>query len=209
MDLIAGLVELLPLYGPWLIFGLVFMETCFITGLVFPSGVATSVATVLALEGQLELMSIILAAVTGGFFGDSMGYWVGWGTGHRVEAGTGRFARQFRHQHHRLSWFFGRHPVYSVTLGRLVSFVRTVMPMAAGMSGLSYPRFVLFEIPGLIGYVAIYVSIGFLAGESWEVAVQSFGVGGATLFAAVGFGAWIVVKRRRARAARKESWNSC
>ena len=73
-------------------------------------------------------------------------------------------------------------------MGRLVSFVRTLMPMAAGMSGLSYPRFVLFEVPGILGYVAIYVAIGYAAGESWEMAVQTFGVGGAVLFAVVGLG---------------------
>ena len=204
MDLIARLVDLLPLYGPWLIFGLALMETCFITGLVFPSGLATSVATVLALEGQFELAPIVLAAGAGGFVGDSVGYWVGRGTGHRIETGSGPFARRFRHQHHRLRWFFGRQPVYSVTAGRLVSFVRTLMPMAAGMSGLPYLRFLLYEIPGLIGYVALYVAIGLLAGESWEVAVQAFGVGGAGLFAVVGFGLWMITMRRRARAPKKE-----
>jgi membrane protein DedA with SNARE-associated domain len=196
VDLITRLVDLLPLYGPWLIFGMVFMETCFITGLVFPSGLATSVATVLALEGGLELMPVVLAAAVGGFLGDSVGFWIGALAEPRLEAGTGRFARRFRLHHDRLSGFFGRHPVFSVTMGRLVSFVRTLMPMAAGMSALSYPRFLLFEIPGLAGYVAIYVAIGFAAGESWELAVQSFGLGGASLFAAVGVGLWIAAKRR-------------
>ena len=89
MDVLARLVDLLPLYGPWLIFGMVFMETCFITGLVFPSGLATSVATVLALEGRLELAPVVLAAGAGGFLGDSVGFWIGSLAGHRVEAGSG------------------------------------------------------------------------------------------------------------------------
>jgi membrane-associated protein len=204
VDLIARTVDLLPLYGPWQIFGFVLMETSFITGLVFPSGLATSAATVLALDGQLELVPVILAAGAGGFVGDSVGYWIGRGTRHRIETGSGPFARRFRHQHHRLRWFFGRQPVYSVTLGRLVSFARTLMPMAAGMSGLSYLRFLLYEIPGLIGYVALYVSIGFLAGESWGVAVQAFGVGGAGLFAVAGISLWMITMRRRARTSKEE-----
>ena len=203
MDFLARLVDLLPLYGPWLLFALVFLETCFITGLVFPSGVATSVATVLALQGQLDFTNVVLAAGAGGFLGDSVGYGIGWGMGQRIEEGSGRLARQFRHQHHRLSWFYGRHPLFSVTAGRMVSFVRTLMPMAAGMSGLSYPRFLVYEVPGLVGYVALYVSVGFLAGESWEVAVQTLGVGGAALFAAAGLGLWMAVKRRRARGSRE------
>lgn len=205
MDLIARLVDLLPIYGPWLIFSLAVLETCFVTGFAFPSGLATSVATVLAYEGRFDLGSVILAAGAGGFVGDSVGYWVGVGTAHRIEEGSGMFTRQFKHHHYRLSWFFGRHPVFSVTVARLVAFVRTLMPMAAGMSGLTYPRFLMYEVPGLIGWVALYVLVGLMAGESWAVAVQTLGVSGAALFAAAGVALWMAMLRRRSRAAKKEA----
>ena len=198
----AYLLQLLPLYGPWLLFGLAVLETCFITGLVVPSGMATSFATALALEGGLGLTPIVVAAGAGGAFGDTLGFWIGrrWGT-HLLE-GESRIARMTRVRHARLSDFFGRHPVYSVSVGRLISFARTVMPMAAGMSQLSYRTFLAFELVGLMGWLALYVGIGWLAGESWEAAARWVGVGGAAAFAVAGVVLWIVWRARRGRSPR-------
>ncbi|NJD18452.1 MAG: hypothetical protein FIA95_04115 [Gemmatimonadetes bacterium] len=100
-----------------------------------------------------------------------------------------------RHQND-LGRFFGRHPAYSVGAARLVSFVRTVMPMAAGMTGIPYPRYLAYELLGLAGCVALYVTIGVLAEESWELATQLVGLGGAVAFAAAGTVLWIAFRKR-------------
>ncbi len=189
----------LAAYGPWLLFTLAVLETCFVTGLVVPSGVATSVATVLALDGALELPEVILGALTGGALGDSLGYWIGRKTGERVLEGEGRWARLVGRRRGETHRFFGRHPVYSVTVARLVSFVRTVMPMAAGMSGIRYPRFLAYEVVGLVGWVALYVAIGALARESWRLATQLVGAGGTVIFVVAGIVLWTAFRRRGRR----------
>lgn len=197
MDAVTGpLFEQLAAYGPWLLFALAVLETCFLTGLFVPSGVATSVATVLALEGSLELPSVIAAALAGGAVGDSLGYWVGRFTGERFLTGKGRWSRLVRRHDGDLGRFFGRHPAYSVSLARMVSFVRTLMPMTAGMSEIPYPRYLAYELAGLVACVAIYVSIGALAQESWELATQVVGVGGAVAFAVAGAVLWTAFRRR-------------
>lgn len=204
----AYLLELLPLYGPWLLFALAVLETCFVTGLVVPSGMATSFATALALEGEVALAPMLVAAGAGGALGDSIGFWIGRTWGSRVLEGEGRFARTARVRHARLSHFFGRHPIYSVTVGRLISFARTLMPMAAGMSELRYRTFLFYELIGLVGWVAIYVAIGWLAGESWEAAAQWVGVGGAVAFAVAGVVLWVVWRARRGPRPAPESSSS-
>ncbi len=60
----SRLAELLARYGPALLFLLAALETSFVTGLVVPAGVAVSVATVLAMEGTLELHQVAAAAAT-------------------------------------------------------------------------------------------------------------------------------------------------
>lgn len=186
------------MYGPWLLFALAVLETCFVTGLVVPSGLATSVATVLALQGQVGLPAVVTAALAGGWVGDALGFWAGRAVGERVFSGEGRFGRVVARRHATLSRFFGRHPVYSVTLARWVSFVRTLMPMAAGMSGMRFSTYLVFELPGVVGWVLLYVGVGLLAGESWELATRIVGVGGAAAFAVVGLVLWIGLRRRRA-----------
>lgn len=198
--MLAPLLELLPVYGPWLIFVLAILETCFVTGLVVPSGVATSVGTVLALEGRLELVPVVAAALAGGAIGDGLGFWIGRVAGTRFLEGERRLSRLAARRHAEMSHFFGRHPVYSVTVARLVSFVRTLMPMAAGMSGLAFRRYVPFELLGLAGWVVIYVVIGVVAGESWRLVTQLVGYGGAAVFVVAGALLWVVLRRRRAGA---------
>jgi membrane-associated protein len=195
----ARLVEAFPVYGPWLLLALALLETCFITGLVVPAGLATSVGTVLALEGSLSLASVVAAAWVGGAVGDSIGFWIGRASGERVLSGRGVFARMVRGRQQTLGRFFGRTPAHSVSMARVVSFVRTVMPMVAGMSGLSYRRYLMFDLVGLSACVGLYVGIGTLSEGSWEVLTELMGVGGAlTLIVLVGL-LWLLIRRRGRR----------
>lgn len=190
------LAALLPEYGPWLLFALAVLETSFVTGLVVPSGLATSLATALALQGEFPLVPFLLAALAGGWVGDALGFWIGHAWGEHVLQGRGRLTRALAERRPEMERFFGRHPVYSVTLARLVSFVRTLMPMTAGMSGLSFARYLPYEAVGLVGWLGLYVLIGVLGGESWEALAAVVGAGGAVLFFAVAVGAWIMMRRR-------------
>lgn len=191
------LAQILDTWGPWALFTLAVLETCFVTGLVVPSGLATSVATVLALEGAFDLMPFVAAALVGGFVGDSLGFWIGRGTRRHMDDEKGRWAAWFNRQREEGGRFLGRHPVFSVTVARWVSFVRTLMPMAAGMSDLSYRRYLIYEIPGVVVWVCIYVALGVVAGESWELAVQAVGVGGALVFGVAALVLWLAMRGRR------------
>ncbi len=190
------LLELLPVYGPWLLCALAFLETCFITGLVVPAGVATALGTVLALEGELHFFPVVGAVLAGGALGDSVGYWVGRASGERILTGEGRWARRLRRRDPLLQRWFGRHPAYSVSAARVVAFVRTVMPLAAGMSRIRYARFVAYDLVGLTACVGLYVGIGVLARESWEAATRALGIGGAVALLGVAITAWWTLRRR-------------
>jgi undecaprenyl-diphosphatase len=175
---------------------LVALETSFVTGFVVPAGVATAGATVLALEGWMDLTQVVVAAGAGAFVGDSVGFWVGRLMEQRLEVGTGAFSRQFVKHRQRVGGILERHPIYSVTVARLLSFVRTLMPMTAGMSGISYVHYLTYQIPGLIGWLGIYVSVGILAGERWEIAIGIIGAGGAVMFVVIGGALRRLLKRR-------------
>jgi membrane-associated protein len=86
--------------------------------------------------------------------------------------------------------FQTKHPLFSVSVARLISFVRTLMPIAAGASGLSYRRFVPYEVLGLVGWTVLYVSIGVVGRESWMATVRWVGVGGAFVFVVVAMVLW-------------------
>jgi membrane protein DedA with SNARE-associated domain len=197
---------LIEMHGLSMLFLFAILETSFVTGFLIPSGVATTAATILALkppvgagDAPLSLPLVAAVAIAGGFVGDTAGFWIGrWGD-QRISSGTGRFAMLYRNRRAAADKIFGRHPFFSVTIARLISFVRTLMPMAAGMSTISYVRFLPYEIAGVTLWAAIYISIGFIFVEGWEAATHYFGLGGAVVLAVAGFFAWKVLSRRRAR----------
>lgn len=192
----SPLTQTLPAYGPWLLFVLALLETSFVTGLLVPAGVATSLGTVLALEGSLDVRAVVAAALAGGALGDSLGFWVGRVAGAQVFAGKGRVGRFAAQRRKALSPTLERHPAVSVSLARVISFVRTLMPMVAGMSGLSYRRFLAYEIPGLAACVGLYVAIGILTRGSWHLAVRLLGLGGALLTGVAVVLLWLAWRRR-------------
>lgn len=196
MELIQfHLPDLLARYGPWLLAVLAFLETSFVTGLAVPSGLATSMAVVLAVQGVMSLPLAVVGAAVGGWLGDVSGFWIGRAVGERILTGDGRFARATARRNRRWSRLLGREALYSVTLARVVSFLRSIMPMAAGMSGLPFRRFLLYEAPGLLAWLGVYVALGLVAGESWEAVTRIVGVGGAVMFVAAGALFWVLLRR--------------
>lgn len=200
--LLSTVLELLPTYGPGLLFVLAILETSFVTGFMVPSGLATSAATVLALEGRLQLAPVVAAAVLGGTVGDNVGYWIGRAWGRQVMRRGGLMSRALGRRRAALDLLFGRHPLYSVTTARLIAFARTAAPLAAGMSGLSYRRYVPYQLLGVLGWGTMYVTIGVVARESWQAATRLVGGTGVIVFSLVGVLAWrIWVRRARERRA--------
>jgi len=188
------------------VFLLTFLETSFITGFFVPAGVATSIATGLAVEEGASVLPVALAALAGGGLGDSVGFWIGRAGGERWLSGRGSFARRVQSAKARASAYLSGKPFLSVTVARVISFVRTIMPLAAGSSGLPYVRFLPYDALGLLLWCALYVAIGAGAGEGWVLAIRVFDTWMVVLGVAAIFGIWLVLRRRFGRVrARKRS----
>jgi dephospho-CoA kinase len=183
------------LYGPWLVGGMAMFETALIIGLVLPTEPTLIVATAFALQGHFSFAAVAGAAVLGAALGDSAGFMVGrWG-GRRLLRGSGRLARMGRRHQDRALDLFDRHAGYSVSLARLVPFVRTLMPLVAGSTSVAYRHFLLFDLLGIAGWAFIGLGIAYAGARGWEIGVGSMGVGWATI-AGAGLVVAVLVLRR-------------
>jgi membrane-associated protein len=191
--------ELLLLAGPGLLALMAWLETSIPLGLLVPAGVALALGSFLAHEGYLSLPWVIVAAGLGGMAGDWTGYWLGrtWKTSvFRWAPGVvGRLVRRYEAPTARV--ILAR-PLWAVSLARTVSFVRTLMPATVGRSGMPFGRFVVFDALGVAAWLALYVSVGIVAGASWRVASGLLGTGWALLLLVVII-TLLVVGRIRAR----------
>jgi membrane protein DedA with SNARE-associated domain len=70
-----ALISLIPSYGPWIIFGIVALESA---GVPLPGETILVAASLFAAStGQINIVVVVLAATAGAIVGDGTGYMVG------------------------------------------------------------------------------------------------------------------------------------
>ena len=169
MESSSQITDALLALGPWVVFIMTFAETAFIIGLVLPAEPTIIAACLLSLEGYFGLGGVVAATLAGGALGDTCGFWLGRKKGRRLLLGPGRIREMARNQEIRTSRLIQRHSVSAVSVGRLIAFVRTLMPLMAGMSELTYRRFLVYDLLGvaLWGAGSILLGVGAAAGWQW------------------------------------------
>ena len=71
----ATLATLLPVYGPWLVFAVVAIESA---GIPLPGEMTLIAAALLANKTEeLSITTVVIAAAVGAIVGDNFGYWAG------------------------------------------------------------------------------------------------------------------------------------
>jgi dephospho-CoA kinase len=173
--LLHDIIELLIRVGPWIIFLVTAAETAFFIGLIVPAEATVLVAAFMADLGYFELSDVLIATLSGAFLGDQLGYVLGRYGGRGVAARGGRLGRLWLRHEARATLLFRRRSLLAVTVARFISFVRTLMPWFAGMTGMSYPRFLFYDILGVLGWGVGSVFAGYMAGRSWHVLAGALG----------------------------------
>ena len=203
MDVVSELTDAVVRFGPPFLAVMAFLETAFLTGFFVPAGVALLVASFLASDGVLPLAPVVLWAVAGAFAGDATGFLLGRRLRSGARVGTTSWLDRVvsKIDPRRLA-VLRRTPLYSVTLARVIAFVRTLMPISAGRSGITFVRFLAYDALGIALWAISYVAVGYLAGESWQLVSRWVGGFWAAVFGAiVVFGAW--TGRKAARRGRR------
>jgi len=180
-DLITSLGDLPPVAVYVIAALLVFAETGLIIGLVLPGEVTLLFIGFLAYAGTLRPLPAIVVMTIAALAGDAVGYAEGRRVGPRLKAGRlGRWVGDKRWN--RASAFVERHGGRAVFLARFVAFARTLTPRLAAMSGVSYPRFLAWDVLGVTMQVAGSVAVGYLAGSSYARVAELFGRATGALF---------------------------
>jgi membrane-associated protein len=169
-------------------------------GVPVPGETALIAAGLLAHDGQLNVVLVILIAATAAIVGDNVGYLIGRHGGRRLLERPGLGER------HRLAIiakgepFFERHGPKAVFLGRWVAGLRIA---AAWLAGITQMRWRTFFFWNALGGIAWATSVGLAAYLAGSVVKRIIEVGGLAAIAilviavAVFFG-WRLLKARAA-----------
>jgi membrane protein DedA with SNARE-associated domain len=181
-----------------LVFALPAAESAIFLGFIFPGETAAVLAGVLAYQSRINLAAAFAAVILGAIVGDTIGYAVGyrWGT-RLLEGPLSRFIKP--HHVARSRAAIQRRGALAVVLGRFTAALRVLIPGLAGMAGLRYRRFLVYNVIGAVLWGTTFVLLGYLAGASWRSAAHTAGTAGLAVLAVVVVVIVVVVLIRRRR----------
>jgi len=181
-----------------LIAALVFAEAALFFGFVFPGETAIVVGGILASQGTLSLVLLLIISVVAAVLGDSVGYEIGRRYGTRLL--ETRAMSKHRAKVSKAQDLIRRRGAFAVFIGRFTALLRALMPALVGSSRLPYSKFLVFNLIGGIAWVLTFTLGGYFAGQAFEHAAKLAGRGlaiGLAVAAVVVIVVWSIRKHRR------------
>lgn len=170
-------------------------------GVPSPGETALILAAVLASQGKLDIVLVIVIAAASAIVGDNIGYWLGRTVGLRVLEAPGPL------HGHRVSAvaagqrFFERHGGKAVFLGRWIALVRIATAWLAGIDEMRFGHFFFWNALGGITWAITYGLVGYFGGHAAAHVLSQIGIAGAiVLGAAIVVGLGYVKWRQHRRA---------
>ena len=165
---LASLTDFLsanPQLGLVMIVGLGFIEACPGIGLFVSGVILFGVASFLFVEDLYSIVQIVPCAMLGGFLADQFGYWLGRRLGPNLKDST--MMRPHASRLDRAEILIRRFGPLAAVGGRFLTMIRSVVPLLLGMAGLSWPRYLLWDLIAVsiwgLGFVLL------LGGLSWLI----------------------------------------
>ena len=191
---------ILRLAGPLVlvaVFALPALEASTLLGLVVPGELALVLGGVLAHQGRVPLVAAVVAGAAGAVVGDTVGYCR---VGERLLAHLPQRLVRPR-QVERAKALVRRLGGRAVFAGRFTAALRALVPGLAGMAGVPYRTFAVWNLAGGVLWATGFVLLGFAAGRAYRMVERVAPQAGLVLLGAIVVGAATaaLIRRRRAR----------
>jgi membrane protein DedA with SNARE-associated domain len=190
-------------YGYLAVFGVVLIEDF---GVPLPGETILILGAVYAGTGRLNIVLVGVLGFLGAVIGDNIGFAIGHFGGRRLVERYGRYIFLTRERLNRATDFFERHGGKIIVVARFVEGLRQANGIIAGISGLHWAKFLLFNAIGAALWVGVWASVGYFSGNNINTIYRDatrystyFAIAvGVALVAYIGLRVW---RHRRARAA--------
>lgn len=144
------------------VFALIFGESGLLIGLVFPGDSLLFLAGGLAAQHFMNIGALIAIVFIAAATGNVVGYWFG----HKF--GPAFFNRSkilTPDQLKKSQDFFAKHGGKTVTIGRFVPVIRTLVPILAGIGDMSFAQFMIYNLAGAIVWGVTICLLGYYIGS--------------------------------------------
>lgn len=157
--------------GYWALLVFAFVQACCIP---ISSEITFGFAGVLAYEGHLSLVLVIVIGTLGELAGSSLAYGLGrLGGRHTVERYR-RYLLMTRRDVERAERFFAGRGAWSVAVARVIPLVRAFTGLVAGFMEVPVVAFGIFNLIGTLVWATVLSVIGYQFGSDWGKVSKNF-----------------------------------
>ena len=161
------LVSLFERYGAGIyliLFLIIFCETGLVMMPFLPGDSLLFAVGALAAQGGISVGLVAMLLIIAAILGDAINYVMG----NRCGRWFLQRKRQWlfnRSHFDRAHQFYERHGGKTIVLARFIPMIRTFAPFVAGISGMTYWRFALYNVVGGSVWVLLFIFSGYLFGN--------------------------------------------
>jgi membrane-associated protein len=193
LGVLAAIVSIPPNVGYTVVFGLIAIETM---GIPVPGETALIAAALLAHDGQMDIVVLVAIASAAAILGDNIGFAIGRKGGRALFSRPGPFHGARLRALDYGEPFFARHGPKAVFLGRWVSGLRIASAWLAGINGMHWPTFLLWNaLGGIVWACGVGLAVYFAGHVAEDVIAIAGPVAGGLVLAALA--AFLVWRHRR------------
>lgn len=167
--------KLLKEGGFYVVLFVIFAETGLFFGFFLPGDYLLFLAGMFVATGKLDvniytlIFGLFIAAVLGNF----TGYWFGRKTGPVLYDRKDSFFFKKRYLK-AAEAYYNKQGAFALIMGRFVPIVRTFAPIFAGVVGLEFKKFALYNIAGGLLWITSLTLLGYFLGRRFEKEINDY-----------------------------------
>jgi membrane-associated protein len=154
-------------YGPWiyaLLFFVIFAETGLVVFPFLPGDSILFIAGTIVATAGLNVHLLVVLLIVAAILGDSVNYAVGHYIGPKIyDKPDSRWFKQAHLQ--KTQAFYDKFGGVTIIIGRFIPIIRTFAPFLAGVAGMTYRRFLSYNVIGGVMWIGLLVYAGYLFGN--------------------------------------------
>ena len=190
-------------YGLWAIGLLITLEDF---GVPVPGETILIAGAIFAGAGRINIVALGVVAFVAAVTGDNIGIAIGHFGGRALALRFGKYVFLTEERLDKAEAFFDRRGSIVITFARFVEGLRQANGIIAGITGMHWLRFLVFNAIGAALWVGTWVTIGYFAGSNITtiyhyITLYSYYVLAGLVVLIVGYIVWHLRRRRRRTAA--------
>jgi membrane-associated protein len=151
-------------YGELVLWVIIFAETGLLIGFFLPGDSLLFTAGILAGQGKLDIVMVVVGAFVFAVIGDQVGYTIGKRLGPRLFSKPD--SKIFQQEYvERTKAFFEKHGPRTIIIARFVPIVRTFAPTLAGVGEMPRGTFLKYNIVGALLWAVGITLLGYALGD--------------------------------------------